>query len=50
MIDPMGRGGRFGKYGEQKRLERLRKKRVIPLPLKTTPKSPRRKKTVFESV
>jgi hypothetical protein len=26
----MGKGGRFGKYGEQKRLERLRQKRRIP--------------------
>jgi hypothetical protein len=26
----MGRGGRFGKYGEQKRFERLRQKRQTP--------------------
>jgi len=30
----MGRGGRFGKYGEQKRFERLRQKRQNPLPSK----------------
>jgi hypothetical protein len=36
----MGRGGRFGKYGEIKRFERLRQKRrnVLPQkPLKQTP-------------
>jgi len=26
----MGKGGRFGKYGEQKRFERLRQKRQMP--------------------
>jgi hypothetical protein len=36
----MGRGGRFGKYGETKRFERLRQKRHNVLsqkPLKQTP-------------
>jgi len=41
----MGKGGRFGKYGEAKRFERLRQKRLRPLKIekyplkKTTPKS-----------
>lgn len=26
----MGKGGRFGKYGEQKRFERLRQKKQVP--------------------
>jgi hypothetical protein len=39
----MGRGGRFGKYGEQKRFERLRQKRQNILPLKTIKKLPDRK-------
>ncbi|MGQ9636174.1 MAG: hypothetical protein ACUVT6_00095 [Thermodesulfobacteriota bacterium] len=30
----MGKGGRFGKYGEKKRYERLRQKRKFPLPTK----------------
>jgi hypothetical protein len=36
----MGRGGRFGKYGEIKRFERLRQKRhsvLLQKPLKKTP-------------
>jgi hypothetical protein len=39
----MGKGGRFGKYGEQKRLERLRqKRRLLPSP-KNLSKLPEKK-------
>jgi hypothetical protein len=39
----MGKGGRFGKYGEQKRLERLRqKRRPLPSP-KNVSKLPEKK-------
>jgi hypothetical protein len=39
----MGKGGRFGKYGEQKRLERLRqKRRLLPFP-KNLSKHPEKK-------
>lgn len=30
----MGKAGRFGKYGEQKRFKRLRQKKVNPFPIK----------------
>ncbi len=40
----MGKGGRFGKYGEQKRFERLRQKRQMPFQSKNikklSPKKP----------
>jgi hypothetical protein len=35
----MAGAGRFGKYGEHKRFERLRQKKRNPLPLKTAKKS-----------
>jgi|GEM_PF-1654913 len=39
----MGKGGRFGKYGEQKRLERLRQKQRSITPLKSGKKFPERR-------
>jgi hypothetical protein len=39
----MGKGGRFGKYGEQKRLERLRQKRRNTFLPKDMKKPPSRK-------
>ena len=36
----MGKGGRFGKYGEQKRLERLRQKQRDIAPFKRGKKFP----------
>ena len=42
-LSEMGRGGRFGKYGEVKRFERLRqKRRLLPSP-KNVSKLPERK-------
>lgn len=41
----MGKGGRFGKYGEQKRFERLRQKRQSTFPSKITRKFLERKPT-----
>jgi hypothetical protein len=39
----MGKAGRFGKYGEQKRLERLRQKRRNTLLSKDMKKPPSKK-------
>jgi hypothetical protein len=39
----MGKGGRFGKYGEQKKLERLRQKQRSIAPLKSGKKFPERR-------
>lgn len=39
----MSRGGRFGKYGEHKRLSRLRDKRLKPVPLKIVTRFEKRK-------
>ena len=35
----MGRGGRFGKYGDQKRVKRLRQKRLSAFPPRISIKS-----------
>ncbi len=41
----MGRGGRFGKYGEQKRRGRLRQKQRSIIPLQGGKKLPKGRKT-----
>jgi len=41
----MGKGGRFGKYGEAKRFERLRQKKLRPPKIEKYPL----KKTIFKS-
>lgn len=43
MEEELGKGGRFGKYGEQKRLERLRQKQRSIAPLKSGKKFPERR-------
>jgi len=46
----MGKGGRFGKYGEKKRLNRLRETKLKPPPFKISSRFGKRKpKNYFQT-